>query len=168
MKKQNKNKNWDSTFCTARIRDKQNAFRYPLQEGWSYIETLIVIGIIVILMAVVAITSTGSLQKARVAGARTQIDSFCTALEAYCIDCGFYPTQSQGLEALRRKPSSSPVSEHWSGPYISKSVPKDPWGNEYVYVTPSPDGDPYGIICYGADGMEGGTGANADITSWGD
>ena len=135
-------------------------------EGWSYVETLIVIAIVLVLTAVVAVTAVSSLSKARVAGAKTQIESFTVALESYYIDCGFYPSQSQGLEALRKKPDTYPVSDFWAGPYISKSVPKDPWGNEYRYLSPAPDGSSYGVMSLGADGLEGGEGINADISSW--
>lgn len=136
------------------------------EDGWTFMETLIVIAIILLLTATVGFMAVSSLEKARVAAAKTQIESLCTALEAYYIDCGFYPTSEQGLNALRRKSEISPTSENWSGPYIYKEVPKDPWGNEYIYFSPGPDGNPYGIKSYGADGMEGGEQKNADISSW--
>ena len=134
--------------------------------GWSFMETLIVIAIVMVLTAAVGFMAVGSLDKARVASARTQIDSFCVALEAYAIDCGNYPTQEQGLKALRKKPDTEPSSDAWSGPYLYKEPPKDPWGREYEYLAPGPAGNPYGIRCFGADGKEGGEGKEKDITSW--
>ena len=136
------------------------------EDGWTYIETLVVIAIILILTATVGFASISALDKARTAAAKTQIESFSTALEAYYMDCGFYPTTDQGLMALRKKPELSPSSDNWSGPYLYKEPPKDPWGRNYEYVNPAPDGSLYGIRSYGADGIEGGEGKNADIRSW--
>jgi len=134
--------------------------------GWSFIETLITIAIVLTLTAGVGFMVTGSLEKARYAGAQAQIDSFAAALEAYYIDCGTYPTSEQGLDALREKPTTEPVSGGWSGPYLYKTKPKDPWGTEYEYRMPGSEGNPYSIRSYGADKKEGGEGFNADITSW--
>lgn len=135
-------------------------------DGWSFMETLIVISIVMILTASVGFMAVGSLEKARVAAAKTQIDSFCVALEAFYIDCGSYPTAEQGLAALRKQSEIEPVYENWNGPYIYKDVPKDPWGNDYEYTIPGPDGNSFGIRSFGPDGKEGGDGKNADITSW--
>lgn len=136
------------------------------ESGWTFMETLIVIAIVLLLTATVGFMAVGSLEKARIAAAKTQIESLCTALEAYYIDCGTYPTSEQGLSALRKKSELSPISENWSGPYIYKDVPKDPWGNSYEYLVPAPSDNPYGIRSFGADGVEGGIEKNADITSW--
>ncbi|HAH60848.1 MAG TPA: type II secretion system protein GspG [Treponema sp.] len=136
------------------------------EDGWSFMETLIVIAVVLVLTAAVGFMAIGSLQKARRASAQSQIDSFCVALEAYFIDCGQYPTVEQGLSALRKKPSVEPVSDNWGGPYLYKEPPKDPWGSEYEYTVPGPDGNSYGIRSFGADGKEGGTDENTDITSW--
>ncbi|MGN0739526.1 MAG: type II secretion system major pseudopilin GspG [Treponema sp.] len=136
------------------------------EEGWTFMETLIVIAVILILTATAGFVSVNSLEKARSAAAKTQIESLATALEAYYIDCGNYPTAEQGLAALRKKPETSPVSDGWSGPYLYKDAPKDPWGFDYEYTSPAPDGSAYGIRSFGADGLEGGEDRNADIKSW--
>lgn len=136
------------------------------EDGWTYIETLIVIAIILILTATVGFVAINSLEKARTAAAKTQIESLATALEAYYMDCGNYPTEEQGLAALRKKPDFAPSSDNWGGPYLYKDVPKDPWGYEYEYTSPAPDGSPYGIRCFGSDGTEGGDGKKSDIRSW--
>ncbi|MBP3365472.1 MAG: type II secretion system major pseudopilin GspG [Treponema sp.] len=135
-------------------------------EGWTFMETLIVLAVILILTATVGFVAVGNLDKARVAAARTQIESLATALEAYCIDCGNYPTEEQGLGALRKKPETAPSSSSWGGPYLYKDAPKDPWGYDYEYTSPAPDGSPYGVRSFGADGTEGGEGKDADIKSW--
>jgi general secretion pathway protein G len=135
-------------------------------EGWTFMETLIVIAIVLVLTASVGFVAVNSLDNARRASTQAQIDSFCIALEAYYIDCGFYPSEEQGLGALRNKPTIEPVSEKWNGPYLYKNIPADPWGNLFMYTNPGRDGDHYGISSYGADGTEGGEEKNADITSW--
>ena len=136
------------------------------EDGWTVMETLIGIAIILVLTATVGFMAINSLEKSRVAAARTQIESFATAIEAYYIACGNFPTTEQGLSSLRKKPETAPSSENWSGPYIYKDAPKDPWGYEYEYTSPAPDGSPYGIRSFGADGIEGGENKNADIKSW--
>lgn len=135
------------------------------EDGWSYMEILIVIGVILILATTVGFMAIGTLDKSKTAGAKTQIESFCVALEAYYIDCGVYPSTEEGLEALRKKPELS-SSSGWGGPYLYKNVPEDPWGKAYEYRSPGNEGRDYEIKCYGADGLEGGEGKNADITSW--
>jgi general secretion pathway protein G len=137
-----------------------------MDEGWTIMETLIVIAIVLILTSIVGFTGIQYLDRARKAAARSQIDSFSLALESYYIDCGRYPTEEQGLEALWRKPTIEPVSPNWSGPYVYRRTPNDPWGNPYEYRTPGPDGLPFSIRSFGADGREGGEGKNEDITSW--
>jgi general secretion pathway protein G len=139
---------------------------YYNEDGWSFMETLIVIAVVLVLTAAVGFMAVSSLQKARRASAQSQIDSFCVALEAYFIDCGQYPTVEQGLSALRKKPTVEPISDKWRGPYLYKSPPKDPWGNDYEYTVPGPDGNSYGICSFAADGKEGGADENADIVSW--
>lgn len=136
------------------------------EDGWTFMETLIVIAVVMVMTAGVGFMAVSSLEKARVASARSQIDSFAVALEAYYIDCGRYPTEEQGLNALRKKPDIEPVPDGWGGPYIHKDAPKDPWGNEYEYMVPGNDGDPYAIRSFGADGKSGGEGKDADIASW--
>ena len=136
------------------------------QRGWTFLETLIVIAIISVLSATVGFTAINALNRARRTAATTQIDSFSVALESYYVDCGYYPTTEQGLSALYRKPTSEPTSDRWNGPYILKDTPEDPWGHAYDYFNPGPEGFSYGIRSFGADGLEGGDGNNADIVSW--
>ena len=147
----------------AHARCKGNRDR---ENGLTFMETIIVISIILLVAGTVTITAISLLGTSRQAVAKTQIDSFKTALETYYLKYHAYPTQEQGLDSLRKKPSLEPVPAGWDKPIVDREIPKDPWGNEYKFVVPSPMNDPYGIICYGADGKEGGEGDNADITSW--
>ena len=143
---------------------KRNVF-VKNEEGWTFMETLVVIAIVLILSGTVGYRVVRNIPQSRIAAAKSQIDSFMAALESYYIDCGSYPTEDQGLDALWSKPDSG--SEAWAGPYVLKKIPLDPWRNPYVYRVPGENGFPYGIISYGEDGKEGGEGNDADITSWG-
>lgn len=138
------------------------------EGGWTFIETLIVIGIILILTATVGFMAFRYLDKAKTVGARSQIEAFSLALETYRLDCGSYPDQEQGLAALWKAPSRSadPEAGGWRGPYLAKPVPADPWGGMYEYRVPGPEGLPFGIRSLGADGKEGGEGKDEDIASW--
>ncbi len=131
--------------------------------GWTFMETLIVIGIVLVLTSIVGLMAFRFIDQAKQATARSQIEVYTLALTAYYMDCRSYPDQSEGLDALWKKPASAPDS--WNGPYINKAVTNDPWGRPYIYRVPGPDGLPYQIVSLGADGLEGGEGKNMDITS---
>ena len=136
------------------------------EEGWTFMETLVVIAIVLILSSTVGFAAIRNIPRSRVAAAHSQIDAFAAALESFYIDTGRYPTEEEGLEALWTRPENAPVG--WAGPYLLRRVPLDPWGNPYVYRVPGRFGFPYEIISFGADGREGGEGYNADISSIGD
>ena len=135
-------------------------------EGFTFIETIIAISIILILSAAVGFSAIKYIEKARTASCRNQIETFRLALQSYLLDCGQYPTETQGLAALWEKPILSPVPPAWDGPYIERIIPKDPWGNDYAYKNPGDKNLPFTIISYGADGRTGGEGIHADIHSW--
>jgi general secretion pathway protein G len=127
------------------------------------IEIMVVMIIIGLLAALVAPRMFGKLDKAKTNAAYSQIELFGTALDSFRLDVGRYPTTSEGLEALL-----SPVSgaDEWNGPYLKKSeIPLDPWGKEYIYVSPGTHGD-YDLSSLGADFAEGGEGKNRDVVSW--
>lgn len=124
------------------------------------------IAIILVLTSTVGFMAFRYLGNARVATARSQIATLSLALSAFMLDNDRYPSDGQGLDALWQKPVLEPVPESWNGPYLSKKVPNDPWGNEYVYRVPGPNGLPFEIVCLGADGAAGGEGNDADISSW--
>jgi len=136
------------------------------EGGWTFIETIIVIGIILILTSSVGFMAVKYLDKARSVTARSQIETLALALDSYLLDCGAYPSADEGLKVLWEKPASSEASSKWNGPYLSKPVPKDPWGHEYEYLVPGENGLPFGIKSNGGDGQPGGEGNNADIKSW--
>ncbi len=139
-----------------------------MKKGFTLIELLIVIVILGILATFLVPKIMQKPDEARVAKAKNDIMAIETALKMYKMDNGVYPTTMQGLKALIQKPSIPPIPKHYKeGGYLdSNSVPKDPWGNPYIYRSPGDNSRPYEIISLGADGKEGGSGVNADIKSW--
>lgn len=135
-------------------------------DGWTFIEVMIGVGIVMMLTAGVGIVAMKQYDGAKVTAAKSQIGSFVLALEIYRQDCDRYPTNEQGLEALWEKPVLSPVSENWNGAYIGKKLPLDPWKREYIYKVPGENGLPYTITSLGADGVPGGEGTDKDIHSY--
>ncbi|MGW8271811.1 MAG: type II secretion system major pseudopilin GspG [Thermodesulfovibrionales bacterium] len=137
------------------------------QRGFTLIEILVVVFILSLLAAVVAPRLIGRTDDAKIAAAKQQLSNLETALKLFKIDNGFYPSTEQGLEALVSKPSVGREAPNFrEGGYLEKQeIPNDPWGNRYVYVSPGLHGD-YDVMSYGADGVEGGEGVDADITSW--
>ena len=133
-------------------------------KGFTLIELLIVMVIISLLAAFVAPRFFGQEKKAKQRGAKGQISLLESAVDTYRLDIGRYPTTEQGLAALREKPDGV---DKWDGPYLRKELPLDPWGNPYVYESPSEHGE-YAIMSYGADGTLGGEGDDMDIVSWKD
>lgn len=136
------------------------------EEGWTFIETIIVLAIVLTLSTSVGFLGFRFVGQAKTAAARNQIETISLALSGYLFDCGRYPTEAQGLAALWSQPTAAPVPDNWSGPYIEKKIESDPWGNPYRYTVPGPNGLPYGIASYGADGREGGEGDARDVLSW--
>lgn len=133
------------------------------QAGVTLIEMLVVVTIIALFAALVGPRLLSRTDTARVTAARAQINSFMTALGAYKLDTGLFPTTEQGLQALRARPEGL---NQWQGPYLPQEIPHDPWGRAYLYKYPSENGDEPEIICLGADGQPGGESINADIVSW--
>lgn len=128
--------------------------------GFTLIEMLVVLVIIGLIMGLVGPRVLSYLADARVKAARLQIEAFSSALDLYFLDNGRYPSSSEGLGALVRRPGSA---DSWNGPYLKGGqVPADPWKNNYVYRSPG-DGAPFEIISLGSDGREGGSGSAADI-----
>ncbi|MBN2510579.1 MAG: type II secretion system major pseudopilin GspG [Spirochaetales bacterium] len=136
------------------------------EDGWTFIETIIVIAIIMILTSSVGFMAFKYVDKAKTAAARSQIETLSLALNSYFFDVKNFPSAQQGIGALWTRPDGTPQADGWDGPYIEKEIKTDPWGNEYRYEVPGPNGLPFGISSFGADGMEGGEGNNADINSW--
>jgi general secretion pathway protein G len=137
------------------------------RSGFTLIEIMVVIVILAMLAALVGPKLMGRTDDAKVTDARVQIKNIETALKLYKLDNGSYPSTEQGLAALVSKPTVGVIPKTYkdNGYLESKKVPLDPWGNDYLYVSPGEHGD-YDLFSYGADGAKGGEGKNADITNW--
>lgn len=137
-------------------------------KGFTLMEIMIVMAIIGILSIIVLPRFMDIPQKARIQAAKQQMSAFGLALDRYSLDSGIYPTTEQGLDALVKKPATEPMPQNYNeGGYMKKTeVPKDPWGNAYIYKSPGENGRDYEITSLGSDGKEGGTGDKADIHSW--
>ena len=130
--------------------------------GFTLLELLVVMVIIGLLASYVGPKYFGQIGKSEVKTARAQMDAFAKALDQYRLDTGHYPQTELGLNALVVRPPNEPK---WSGPYLAKAVPPDPWGNSYLYKSPGEHGD-YDLSSLGKDGQPGGAGEAADINSW--
>jgi len=128
-------------------------------KGFTLLELLVVIVIVGLLAGYVAPRYFSQVGKSEVQVARAQIESLEKALDQYRLDTRHYPNAEQGLDALVNKPSTE---ANWSGPYLKKAVPADPWGRAYVYRVPGTKGD-FDLFSLGRDGKPGGTGEDADI-----
>jgi general secretion pathway protein G len=128
---------------------------------------MVVIVILGILAGLIIPRIMGRPDEARQTKARIMIEGIETALKLYRLDNGLYPTTEQGLRALVEASTIQPVPRNWrEGGYLEKGkVPKDPWGNDFVYLSPGTQGE-LDLISYGADGQPGGEGKNKDITNW--
>jgi len=144
-------------------RSRKRAIRNRGEAGITLIEMLVVVTIIALFAGLVVPRMLRRTDTARITAARAQINAFMTALGAYKLDTGTFPTTEQGLQALRVRPEGV---RQWQGPYLPQEIPLDPWGRPYVYKYPGEQGDEPEIISYGADGQPGGEGINADIVSW--
>jgi general secretion pathway protein G len=131
-------------------------------RGFTLLELLVVMVIIGLLVGYVAPKYFAQLGKSEVKAARAQIGALEKALDMYRLDTGHYPSTEEGLNALMARPSNEPK---WTGPYLSKNVPLDPWGTAYVYRKPGSNGTDFDLLSYGKDGKPGGMDEEADITN---
>lgn len=136
-------------------------------SGFTLIEIMVVLVIIAILGALIGPQILGRVDEARITAAKQDIRTLGTALDLYRMDNFRYPTTDQGLEALVRKPDD-PAVRNWKpeGYLKSPTVPKDPWGSEYLYLQPGTRGGAYDLYSLGADGQPGGEEVDADIGNW--
>lgn len=135
------------------------SLRPRLRRAFTLIELMVVVLILAILAALVVPKIVGNADKAKVAAARSDIAEIKSMLDHFHLDCDRYPTSDEGLEALQNAPSG--LEGKWHGPYASKAIGNDPWGNPYQYDSSS--NSAYSITSYGADGAQGGEGYDADI-----
>ena len=137
------------------------------QRGFTLIELLVVLIIIGILAGYIGPKIMGRPEEARRTKAALQINGIETALKLYKLDNGIYPSTEQGLQALIDPPATGKLAPRWrEGGYLeNRKLPKDPWGNDFVYLSPGVNGD-FDLSSYGPDGEAGGTGEDADVNSW--
>lgn len=131
--------------------------RRHFRGGFSLVEMMVVLVLIGLLAGLVTVNVRHYLSKGRQKVVEADMRSIEMALDTYYASEGRYPANSEGLEALRRAADG--------GEPLLKDDPRDPWGNRYQYISPGRDGEPYEVLCYGADGREGGTGEAADIST---
>ena len=141
--------------------------RRDAQAAFSLVEVLVALVIIAIMASVVALNLSGTTEEAKIQSTRAELDTLASAITLFQAQQGFLPTQQQGLTVLVRPPEREPLAPRYpQGGYLqSADLPRDAWENPYIYLTPGRGGQPYEIISYGADGIEGGTGANADLST---
>jgi len=139
-----------------------SSYRLHRRHGFTLLELLVVMVIIGLLAGYVGPKFFGQIGKSEVKAARAQIDALQKSLDQYRLDVGRYPSTEQGLAVLVARPADEPK---WAGPYLSKALPKDPWGHDYQYRSPGEHGE-YDLLSFGKDGRPGGEGEDADLTSW--
>ena len=138
-----------------------------MRAGFTLIEIMVVLVIIGLLATIAGPKLFGNIDKAKITTAQTNIKVLKETLEIYKMDNGQYPTTDQGLDALVKKPEIEPIPEGYRKGGYMEEIPKDPWGREYIYRSPTDNEDrDFEIISYGADGQEGGEDYDADITSY--
>lgn len=130
-------------------------------SGFTLLELLVVMVIIGLLVGYVGPRYFSQVGKSEVKAARAQINALEKALDMYRLDTGHYPSGELGLKALVEQPADE---TRWTGPYLSKGIPPDPWGNPYLYRIPGTNSE-YDLYSYGKDGKVGGSGEAADISS---
>jgi general secretion pathway protein G len=154
-----------STGCDTSSRRPSRRSALRDEGGFTLIELLVVIIILGLLAGLVGPRLFGRVGQSKQAAARAQIELFGAALDQYRLDIGVYPPSAPGLEAL----VANPNVPNWNGPYLKKNaLPRDPWGNAYLYKCCPGDHGEYDIWSHGADNAPGGDGENTDITSWGE
>ena len=152
-----------SQSCVFNMHVNNQSVKFSYQyQGFTLLELLVVMVIIGLLAGYVGPKYFEQIGKSETKTARAQIDSLGKALDQYRIDVGQYPTTEQGLTALNKNPSN--VAK-WSGPYLAKSIPNDPWGVFYQYKSPGEHGE-YDLYSLGKDGQQGGTKESEDVVSW--
>ncbi len=132
-------------------------------RGFTLIELMVVLVIIGVLAALIVPNMLDRAEDARVTAARTDVNNLMQALKLYKLDNLRYPSGEQGLQSLVVKPTVGTIPPNWR-PYLDK-LPSDPWGHPYQYENPGLKGE-IDVYSFGADGVVGGEGRNADIGSW--
>ncbi|GAB4334011.1 MAG: type II secretion system major pseudopilin GspG [Candidatus Abyssubacteria bacterium] len=139
------------------------------ERGFTLIELMVVIVIIGMLAAIITPRYMERVAQGRITQTKNQIRMLEGALKLFYLDNGFYPSTEQGLDALINQPTAGRIPTNYKprGYLETEEIPKDAWGNEYIYRSPATNERfDYEVISLGADGLEGGEGENADIVSW--
>jgi general secretion pathway protein G len=138
------------------------------ERGFTLMEILIVITILGILASLVAVKIMDRPGEARTLKAQLDIQTLENAIKLYKLDNAYYPSTEQGVRALVEKPSTGRIPSKWrEGGYLEKgAVPKDPWGNDYLYLSPGVHNSNFDLWSYGADGEQGGEGEDVDVSNW--
>lgn len=144
-----------------RLKPKANSPQPKRHRGFTLIELMVVILILAILAALIAPRVIGRTSDAKRTKAATDISTLESALQQFRLDNDRYPSNEEGLNALRQPPQDA---RNWRGPYLEKPLPTDPWGFDYIYQSPGPNGQDFLVESYGRDGQPGGDGEDADIT----
>lgn len=154
-------------FVNPSIRSADMKIKPPASlHGFTLIEVMVVIVILGILAALVVPKVMSRPDEARIIAAKQDIGALVQALKLYKLDNVRYPTTEQGLQALVTKPAIAPIPSNWKGNGYLEKLPKDPWGNPYLYLQPGLHGTEIDVMSYGADGAAGGKDSDADIGSW--
>ena len=132
------------------------------QSGFTLLELLVVLVVLGLLAGIVAPKYFAQLGRSEVKVAKAQIEGLSKALDLYRLEVGHYPSTEQGLQALVTAPTDEP---RWTGPYLQKKIPQDPWGHNYNYRYPGENSE-YDLLSLGKDGQPGGEGENAEVTNW--
>lgn len=131
--------------------------------GFSLLEMLVVLVIIGLVASLVGPRLFSRVDSSKVQVAETQVRMLRSAVETYRLEVGQLPTAEQGLDVLYSRPGDERAGARWRGPYLDEPVPLDPWGNPYQYSIPGRDGRPFALYSFGADGVRGGEGNDADV-----
>ncbi len=134
--------------------------KHRTQSGFTLIEILVVIVIIGIIAGLIVPNVVGRDDQAKVTAAQSDIRAIANALEMYRLDNNHYPSTEQGLEALASRPSGFPEPRNYNEQGYLRRLPRDPWGNEFIYIN---SGRSFELYSLGADGSEGGEGVDAEI-----
>jgi general secretion pathway protein G len=150
------------------MRPGKYALKEDHKEGFTLIELLVVLVILGILAGLIVPRIVESPEEARKVKAQLQIENLESALKIFKIDNGFYPSTEQGLLALVEKPEAGRIPKNWrEGGYLEKgTVPKDPWGNDFKYMSPGVHNRDFDLWSMGSDDEDGGEGKDADVTNW--